>query len=80
MKQVAAKTKKHFTSHTHQQAIRYFNVRPKNGAPQPENTDKTHCVYHPVYKAYAYSPEWVETLVAAVTDPAVYAKIKAVKL
>lgn len=80
VKQVAAKTKKHFTSHTHQQAIRYFNVRPKNGAPQPENTDKTHCVYHPVYKAYAYSPEWVETLVAAVTDPAVYAKIKAVKL
>lgn len=79
VKQVAAKTKKHFTSHTHLQAVRYFKVRPKNGAPQPENTDKTHCIYHPVYKAYTYSPEWVATLRGAVADPEVYAKIRAVK-
>ena len=80
VKQVAAKTNLHFTLHTHQQAIRHFNVRPKNGAPQPENTDKTHCIYHPVYKAYTYSPEWVAKLVAAVSDPKLYEKIKAVKL
>lgn len=80
VKKVAAMTQQHFTSHTHQQAMRYFKVRPKNGAPQPENTDKTHCIYHPVYKSYTYSPEWVEKLVAAVNDAEVYAKIRAVKI
>jgi hypothetical protein len=80
VKEVAKKTKKRFTSHTHQQAVRFFKVRPKTGAPQPENTDKTHCIYHPVYKAYAYSPEWVEKLVRSVNDQEVYSKIKAVKL
>jgi hypothetical protein len=80
VEQVASKTEKRFTSRTHQQAIRYFNVRPKNGAPQPENTDKKHCIYHPVYKAYTYSTDWVEKLVAAVGDPDVYEKIRAMKI
>ncbi len=80
VEQVVTKTKKHFTLHTHLQAMRYFEVRPKNGAPQPENTDKTYCIYHPVYKAYTYSSKWVEKLVPAVSDPEIYEKIKAVKL
>lgn len=80
VKLVAAKSKKVFTTHNLQQAIRLYKVRPKNGAPQPENTDRTHCIYHTAHKDYTYSDEWVEKLVAAVKDPDEFAKIKAVKL
>jgi hypothetical protein len=80
VKVVAGKTKKSFTSHTHQQAIRLYKVRPKAGAPQPENTDKSYCIYHSAHRDYTYSNEWVEKLVAAVNDGDELAKIKAVKL
>ena len=77
---VAKKTKKPFTSHTHQQAIRYYKVRPRHGAPQPENTDKTYCIYHAAHGDYTYSEQWVEKLVSTANDPDELAKIKAVKL
>ncbi len=80
VKLVAQKSKKPFTTHNLQQAIRLYQVRPKNGAPQPENTDKTHCIFHAAHKDYTYSDEWVEKLVAAAKEPAELAKIKAVKL
>lgn len=80
VKLVRSRISNHFTSHTHQQAVRFFGVRPKLGAAQPANTDKTFCIYHPVYKSYSYSPEWVEKLVVASNDPEIYAKIRNVKL
>lgn len=79
-KLVTTKSKIPFTTHNLQQAIRLYKVRPKKGAPQPENTDKAYCIYHAAHKDYTYSDEWVEKLVAAVKDPAEFAKIKAVKL
>ena len=80
VKLVAAKTRKHFTSHNHLQAIRKFKVRPKNGSAQPKNTDKAYCVYHAAHKDYTYSDAWVEKLVQAVKDPQEFAAIKAMKL
>jgi hypothetical protein len=73
------KTKKEFTSHTHQQAIRRYKVRPKNGSAQPENTDKAYCIYHAAHKDYTYSAAWVEKLVAAVTNPEELSAIKALQ-
>lgn len=80
VKLVAGKTKKPFTSHTHQQAYRLYKVRPKNGAQQPENTDKSYCIYHSAHKDYTYSNEWVEKLILAVNNADEYSKLKAVKL
>lgn len=80
VKLVKAKTSKHFTSHTHQQACKHFKVRPKKKAAQPENTDKLYCIYHSAHKDYTYSNEWIERLVEAVKDEPTYEVIKAVKL
>lgn len=80
VKLVAVKTKQPFTSHTHQQAIRLYKVRPKRGAAQPENTDKLYCIYHSAHRDYTYSDEWVEKLVAAVNDGDELAKIRGVKV
>jgi hypothetical protein len=79
VKLVANETKKRFTSHTHLQSIRFYKVRPKNGAPQPENTDKTYCIYHAAHKDYTYSNEWVEKLISAMNNAEEFEKIKAVK-
>lgn len=79
-KLVATKSQTPFTTHNLQQAIRLYKVRPRRGAPQPENTDKTYCIYHAAHKDYTYSDEWVEKLVAAVKDPVESANIKAVKI
>lgn len=80
VKAVGKRTKRKFTQHTHQQAFRYFEVRPKKGAKDPAHTNKEFCAFHKVWKGYAYSPAWVEKLAAAVNDDAVYAKIIATKL
>jgi hypothetical protein len=77
---VAAKAKVGFTPHNHQQAIRKYKVRPKNGSAQPENTDKAYCIYHAAHKDYTYLDGWVEKLVAAVKDVQEFAAIKALRL
>ena len=80
VKLVTKEAKKKFTSHNHMQAIRHFNIRPKNGSQQPQNTDKTYCIYHAAHEDYTYSNEWVKKLVTAVQNPEEFAKIKAIKL
>jgi hypothetical protein len=79
LKLVVAKTKIGFTSHNHQQAIRKYKVRPKNGSSQPENTDKVYCIYHAAHKDYTYSAAWVEKLAEAVMNVGEFAAIKALK-
>jgi hypothetical protein len=76
---VVANTKAGFTSHNHLQAIRKYKVRPKSGSTQPQNTDKTYCIYHPAHKDYTYSDAWVEKLVEAVKDAKEFAAIKATR-
>lgn len=80
VKLVEKGTKKKFTSHNHLQALRFYKVRPKNGAPQPENTDKTLCIYHAAHKDYTYADAWIQKLIAAVKDPEEFARIKAMKV
>jgi hypothetical protein len=80
IKLIKSKTKQSFTSHTHQQAIRLYKVRPRLGDKEPHNTDKAHCIYHSAHRDYTYSKEWLKKLIEAVNDPAELARIRAVKL
>jgi hypothetical protein len=77
---VRANTGKGFTSHNHTQAWRKFQVRPRNGAAQPENTKREYCIYHSVHKDYTYSNQWVELLIAEVNDDARFSALKAFKI
>ncbi|MBX5454465.1 MAG: DUF3644 domain-containing protein [Acidobacteriia bacterium] len=77
--QVCQKTGKPFTIYNHTQAWHKFGVRPRNGAPHPENTNRDYCIYHPVHKDYTYSNRWIERLVAEVSDDQKYAALIAFK-
>ena len=78
--QVHQKTGKAFTSHNHTQAWRKFEVRPRKGAAQPDNTKRAYCVYHAAHKDYTYSDQWIELLIAEVSDEQKFADLKAVKI
>lgn len=77
---VREKTGKEFSQHNHTQAWRLFKVRPQSRAAQPENTNKTYCIYHTTHGDYTYSEEWVEKLADDVNDEHKMAAIKTVKL
>lgn len=78
--QVYQKTGKAFTSHNQTQAWRKFEVRPRKGAAQPDNTKRAYCVYHAAHKDYTYSDQWIELLIAEVSDEQKFADLKAVKI
>ncbi len=71
---------KPFSSIDHTKAWRLFKVRPKVGRPQPNNTDKKYCLYHPAHGDYTYSGEWIKMLTEAAIDEVRMAAIGAVKL
>ena len=71
---------KAFTSHNHTQAWRLFEVRPRKGANQPENTKKEYCIYHAAHGDYTYSNQWVNHLVSQVNNTEKFAAIRAVKV
>jgi hypothetical protein len=77
---VHQKTDKAFTQHNHTQAWRKFAVRPRKGAAQPENTKRDYCVYHAAHNDYTYSDQWVEYLVAEVSDNQKFDELKAFKI
>jgi hypothetical protein len=77
---VRAKTGKAFTSHNHTQAWRNFQVRPRNGAAQPENTKREYCVYHSAHKDYTYSDQWIEFLITEVSDDVKFNALRAFKI
>ncbi len=49
-------------------------------AAQPDNTKRAYCVYHAAHKDYAYSDQWIELLIAEVSDEQKFADLKAVKI
>jgi hypothetical protein len=78
--EVKRRTGKAFTPRNHTQAWRKFGVRLSKGAVQPENTNKDYCVYHAAHKDYTYSEQWIELLVAEVSDDQKFSALKAVKI
>lgn len=78
--QVCQKTGKNFTSRNHTQAWKKFAVRPREGAPQPENTKRDYCVYHAAHKDYTYSNKWIDRLVSEVNDENKFAELRIFKI
>lgn len=77
---VQQKSGKAFTSHNHTQAWRKFQARPRKEAAQPDNTKRDWCVYHAAHKDYTYSDQWIEFLVAEVSDDQKFDDLKATKI
>lgn len=67
-KLVADKTGIKFTSNDHTKAWNFLKIRPKKGSPQPENTNKTFCIYHAAHNDYTYSSAWIDKLVEEIAD------------
>lgn len=71
---------KKFTSHNHNQAWRMFDIRPRGGVQQPQNTDKEFCVYHEAHKDYTYSQKWVEFVSKFIANDENYEQLKKFRL
>ena len=80
VKKVAERTGKKFTQHNHTQAWRKFEARPRNGAGQPENTNRDYCIYHATHGDYTFSDQWLLLLEAEVADDQKFEILKAFKL
>ncbi len=79
-KAVSKKSGKKFTAHNHTQAWKLFDVRPKHGVKQPENTNREYCIYHPTHGDYTYSEKWIDRLVEEIGDEANFEIIKSKKI
>lgn len=73
---VKEQTAQNFNRRHHTQAWKLFRVRPIVRAAHPAQTDKRYCIYHPAHRDYTYSDEWIERLVAEVSDPIKFEQIK----
>lgn len=80
VKKLAERTGKKFTQHNHTQAWRKFEARPRNGAAQPENTNRDYCIYHATHGDYTFSDQWLQLLEAEVGDDQKFEILKAFKL
>ena len=65
---VAQASGRKFTSDKHQRAWKMYKARPKTGAVDPAATNKSYSVYHPPYKSYTYSRQWVDFLIDQIAD------------
>lgn len=77
---VASRSERNFTSNRHQRAWKMFKARPKTGAGDPAATNKTFCIYHPPFKSYTYSQEWVDFLVKQIADDGVWENLGRFKI
>jgi hypothetical protein len=77
---VEQKSGKAFSVHNHTQSWRKFDVRPRNGVAQPDNTNKDYCIHHQAHGDYTYSDKWIDFLVAFIAIEANYNELKAFKL
>lgn len=69
-----------FTQHNHTQAWRKFEVRPRAGSAQPENTNRDYCVFHAAHGDYTFSDQWVQKLVDECRSEQNFEQLKAFRL
>lgn len=77
---VLQKTGKEFNMRNHTQAWQIYNVRPRAGVKQPENTNRDYCIYHNIHKDYTYSDQWIDFLIMEVNDSMKFERIKSFKI
>ncbi|MDX6627580.1 MAG: hypothetical protein QOE56_2569 [Solirubrobacterales bacterium] len=59
----------------HVKAWRYYEVRPPDGDPNPEQTKSQFCVWDEPHGDYVYTDAWVKKLVKELKDPAKFERI-----
>ncbi|MBT3139502.1 hypothetical protein KL867_00405 [Ruegeria litorea] len=69
-----------FSTHNHTQAWRKFDVRPRNGVAQPENTNKDYCIYHQAHGDYTYSNKWIDFIVSFIASDDNYDELRRFRL
>ena len=79
-RKVAEATGMAFTLHNHTQAWRKFSIRPRDGAAQPENTNRDFCIYHAAHDDYTFSDQWVQKLVEVLGNAGQRGELMAFKL
>lgn len=72
---VADASGRNFTSDKHQRAWKLYKARPRTGAADPAATNKDYSVYHPPYKSYTYSQQWIDFLVTEIADETRWANL-----
>ena len=77
---VRQKSGRAFTTHNHTQAWRKFDVRPRKGVVQPENTNKDFCIYHQAHGDFTYSPKWVDFIVSFIETDDNYEELRRFRL
>ena len=77
---VRQKSDRAFTTYNHTQAWRKFDVRPRNGVEQPENTNKDYCIYHQAHGDFTYSTKWVDFIVSFIASDDNYEELRRFKL
>ena len=77
---VQQKSDRAFTTYNHTQAWRKFDVRPRNGVEQPENTNKDYCIYHQAHGDFTYSTKWVDFIVSFIASDDNYEELRRFKL
>ena len=68
-----------FTQYHHTCCWKYYNVRPKKGEKNPEDTDIRYCNYDTVHEDYVYTKDWVKKLIKELSNEEVRNKIIKIK-
>ena len=79
-KLIAEKSGKEFSSRNHNQAWRKFDVRPRNGVGEPQNTNSDYCVFHPAHGDYTYSVKWIDFVSKFIENDDNYEELKRFQL
>jgi hypothetical protein len=69
-----------FSTHNHTQAWRKFDVRPRTGVAQPENTNRDYCIFHQAHGDYTYSAKWVDFIASFIASDENYEELRRFKL
>ncbi|MEE9453293.1 MAG: DUF3644 domain-containing protein [Paracoccaceae bacterium] len=77
--EIQNKSGKKFTTHNHVQAWRKFDVRPRPGVKQPDNTKKEWCIFHPAHNDYTYSEKWINFVVGYIANNDNFEELKRFK-
>jgi len=75
-KLVRDRTGKDFNNKDFWKAYRLYKIRPRQGAKQPENTNKDYCLYSKINNNYSYSEAYVDFLVEKILDAKEFEKIR----
>jgi hypothetical protein len=77
---IAEKSGRPFNPRNHTQAWRKFDVRPRQGVGQPQNTKRDFCVYHEAHRDYTYSDKWVDFICDFIANDDNYEELRRFKI